>query len=376
MTITIQWTLKACMMHQQGGRAKHTQGNAAYILQHQQHRLSTNVSAARLDPMPERNNNTANQKSIERDTHGAAKQYADITSSSIMWREQRSVQCGAEDSKALAGKGTNMKKHKPWLQIPGGAQREGNDFPTLPQVRMNGTNGGSNWRANKSGCKSASANTRRHWLTDFAAYQASQPSIAGHKDGDSRDCGENGKSLGFAKMKANVLDSWVNSGRRQKQLGEMPHGELRNDWESCPGVCKPGSHRTGAANPPPIISLLMKANLLMLGDKVEYKCESNKVLAVGWVTWSGILCSRCATVVGLSGFRRCAGDPDGRPVDHIYVSSGYTLHSLAMRLGPDLLLEMNKYTMVSPPLPSNVGLNEGNFKDQNSSVQDANAQSI
>ena len=254
-----------------------------------------------------------------------------------------------------------------------------NAGPGHPLTHNLGTSGGADLQPKGNGCKSGGAIHRRHWLTDFAAYHASRRSTAVAKDGNNRIIGANGTPLGFARMKSNVLDSCVNSEsqrRQRKHLRVVPHDGRRPDWELCPGVCNPGSHRTGAINPPPIISLLMKANLLMLGDKVEYKRESHKVLAVGWVTWSGILCSRCARVVGLSGFRRCAGDPDGRPVDHIYVSSGYTLHSLAMRLGPDLLIEMNKYAMVPPSVPNNVGSNEVNFKDQNSSVGDADAQGI
>ncbi|CAD7697725.1 unnamed protein product [Ostreobium quekettii] len=116
-----------------------------------------------------------------------------------------------------------------------------------------------------------------------------------------------------------------------QRCGAFPRAEPH--WKARPGVCSPDIPKTCAPKASQIIAVLMKANLLTLGEKLQYKTKHGQLLAEGWVMWNGILCSRCGGVVGPTGFERCAGSLARRPCDHIFTHSGQTLHSAYKMLG-------------------------------------------
>ncbi|CAD7703822.1 unnamed protein product [Ostreobium quekettii] len=182
-----------------------------------------------------------------------------------------------------------------------------------------------------------------HWLADLAAIDASRRPDVTTRDviwgrlprGAAQGGGGGTKAAGPDSCMDAAAPEARPSGERQEQGREEDGKGPRLEPHTPRGASEAGRAKARPA-PPGVINLLMKANLLTLGDKVEYRDESGRVLIEGWVSWTGILCSRCAQIDDPAAFRQCAGDGDGRAMDRIHTSSGHSLRGLANRLLPDV----------------------------------------
>lgn len=96
---------------------------------------------------------------------------------------------------------------------------------------------------------------------------------------------------------------------------------LDRDWELRPGVCNPNKLMNREPEVTFVIRDLVSANLVHLGDKVQFRWVHGAVLAEGWLTRVGILCNRCGGVVSCTEFAKCAGRRVQNPSAHIYVVS-------------------------------------------------------
>ncbi|GMH37316.1 hypothetical protein BSKO_05189 [Bryopsis sp. KO-2023] len=122
---------------------------------------------------------------------------------------------------------------------------------------------------------------------------------------------------------------------------------IAHDWESRPGVCNPNKVCKHKMEVTFVIRDLVGANLIHLGDKVQFRWTNREVLAEGWLTRVGILCNRCGGVVSCSEFSRCAGRRVRNPSAYIYVVAHgdsdtwmslhdleITLYSMSTAVGP------------------------------------------
>lgn len=111
-----------------------------------------------------------------------------------------------------------------------------------------------------------------------------------------------------------------------------------SDWKTRPGVCDPNK----VANTEPdinfIIRNLLTANLIGLGDKLQFHWVTGEVLAEGWLTQDGILCHRCGGIVSCAEFAKCAGQQVQNPSAHICIiprgqtGTWMSLHDLELTL--------------------------------------------
>lgn len=82
-------------------------------------------------------------------------------------------------------------------------------------------------------------------------------------------------------------------------------GPFASNWDIRPGVCSPNDHV--ACDPCPIICKLLEKQMLRLGERVWWKGDRARAIAVGWICRNGILCGRCGWVKDTHGFQTCAG---------------------------------------------------------------------
>eukprot|EP00803_Ostreobium_quekettii_P010061 evm.model.scf_4903.1 EVM.evm.TU.scf_4903.1 scf_4903:590-2321(-) len=173
----------------------------------------------------------------------------------------------------------------------------------------------------------ARPDTGRHWLTDFAKLGASKLSGGAAEDVIFRSVPER-RPLGEGQgAKRRGFDSCMDHTASAVWASAM--GKARNAEELSP------KEEPKPKSPPNVINALMTASLLNLGDKLEYRDAQGTVVVEGWVTWNGILCIKCAQVDSLNAFKGCAGSPEGKPMESIFLTSGYSLGDLVTRLSPE-----------------------------------------
>ncbi|GMH45559.1 hypothetical protein BSKO_13516 [Bryopsis sp. KO-2023] len=102
---------------------------------------------------------------------------------------------------------------------------------------------------------------------------------------------------------------------------------INKNWPNLPGKCDPVTKRI-IPKPSKIIGHLIQAHLTKLGNRVWYRGGHGRRLAEGWIVWNGILCSRCAHVVGATEFEKCAGMKVRKPGRHIIFPCGRSLLEL------------------------------------------------